>query len=315
MNPKVSVLIPLYNAESYISETIKSALNQTYKNIEIIIVDDGSTDNSYDIAKSNKSETVKVYKQKNSGASAARNNAFSKCSGNLIQYLDADDILHPQKIENQVKEYTRGNEPNIIISGIWGRFEKKKENVRWENQAINKNYNKPIEWLIDSWNGQGMAQPGVWLTPRHIIEKVGPWNESLSLNDDGEFFCRVLLTVKQIIHVPDSKVYYRSNIITSLSQTKTFKAQKSELDSYILYYEHTLPYSKTIEFKKALGRNYLFFAYQNYNSSIELGKEAFQEFYKLSVGKPWPVGGNSFKKIAQIVGFKNALKLKSIFKF
>jgi glycosyltransferase involved in cell wall biosynthesis len=313
MSLKVSILIPLYNSEEYITDTIQSALNQTYTNIEIIIVDDGSTDNSYDIAKSYKSETVKVYKQKNSGASAARNNAFSKCSGDLIQYLDADDILHPEKVENQVKVYTRSNKANIIISGIWGRFEKKIENVKWENQPINKDYNKPINWLIDSWNGQGMAQPGVWLTPRHIIEKVGPWNESLSLNDDGEFFCRVILNSDAIKFIKESKVYYRSNISSSLSKSRSLSALQSELNSFRFYCTHTLKKHDSIELRKALGQNYLYFIYHYYNFNNELIQKAIDHFSALNIGKMWAVGPTKIRVLSKAIGFLNALKIKSQF--
>ena len=101
--PKVSILIPLYNSENYIEETIQSCLNQTYENIEIIIVDDGSTDKSLQIAKSFESGKLKVYSQPNSGACKARNLAFEKSIGDYIQYLDADDLLSENKIENQRK--------------------------------------------------------------------------------------------------------------------------------------------------------------------------------------------------------------------
>lgn len=93
MSPKVSILIPCYNSERFVAETLDSCLAQTYRNIEIIVVDDGSTDNSFAIAKSFESNIIKVYRQDNSGACAARNYAFRKSSGEYIVYLDADDIL------------------------------------------------------------------------------------------------------------------------------------------------------------------------------------------------------------------------------
>ena len=103
MKPKVSILIPLYNSEKYIAQTIQSALNQTWENKEIIIVDDGSSDNSFEIARKFESDIVKVFLQKNSGSCITRNEAFSFSSGEYIQYLDADDLLSPNKIEFQMK--------------------------------------------------------------------------------------------------------------------------------------------------------------------------------------------------------------------
>ena len=309
---RVSILIPLYNSERFITQTIESTLEQTYKNIEIIIVDDGSTDNSYNIAKKYKSDKVKVYRQKNKGASAARNKAFELCSGDLIQYLDADDILDKDKIKFQVERYLNCNDKNIIINGIWGRFKDKRNNIKWEKQIINKNYNTPIKLLIDSWNGKGMMALHSWLVPKEIIIKAGKWNKNLSLNDDGEFFCRVILNANKILFVNESKVYYRADNQNSLSNTKDLRALESELNSYKLYTKYTLSKYNDPDLKKALANNFLNYIYQYYSIDKELILDAISEFEKLNVGKMWPVGGKYFKYAASKIGFINALKLRNI---
>src|SRR5580698_4662849 len=98
MPPLVSIIIPSYNSENHLAETIKSALSQTWVNKEIIIIDDGSTDSSVQIAKGFESN-VKVLVQKNKGASAARNAGLKEAKGDYIQFLDSDDLLSPDKIE------------------------------------------------------------------------------------------------------------------------------------------------------------------------------------------------------------------------
>ena len=98
----VSILIPSYNAEHWIAETIESALSQTWDNKEIIIVDDGSTDQTLQIAKKFESTLVKVISQENRGANVARNKALEFAQGDYIQWLDADDVLSPLKIEMQM---------------------------------------------------------------------------------------------------------------------------------------------------------------------------------------------------------------------
>ena len=90
--PRVSILIPCYNGESFVREAIDSALNQTWANVEVVVVDDGSTDNSVDILKSY-GDRIICETGPNRGACAARNRAFELSSGDLIQYLDADDKL------------------------------------------------------------------------------------------------------------------------------------------------------------------------------------------------------------------------------
>src|SRR4030095_8981359 len=100
-NQLVSILVPAYNKEAWIGDTIKSALAQTWQNKELIIVDDGSKDRTLDVIRRFESVSVKVVAQENQGACAARNRAYSLAQGAYIQWLDADDLLHPQKIETQ----------------------------------------------------------------------------------------------------------------------------------------------------------------------------------------------------------------------
>ena len=89
--PLVSILIPLFNAENYIEDTIAKALKQTYPNIELIIVDDHSTDNSFQLAQKYNSKNVRIYKNPKKGGNSARNYAFEKCNGEYIKFMDADD--------------------------------------------------------------------------------------------------------------------------------------------------------------------------------------------------------------------------------
>src|ERR1041385_4381684 len=93
--PLVSILIPAYNAEQWIGDAIRSAIDQTWDHKEIIVVDDGSTDRTLAAAKRFESPLVRVVSQKNQGAAAARNLAFSLSKGDYIQWLDADDLLAP----------------------------------------------------------------------------------------------------------------------------------------------------------------------------------------------------------------------------
>src|SRR5262245_21908195 len=110
MQPLVSILIPAFNASRWIADTIQSALAQTWPRTEIIVVDDGSTDDTLAIARGFASQGVSVTTQPNRGASAARNVALARSRGDFIQWLDADDILAPDKIERQMEAY--GPTPN-----------------------------------------------------------------------------------------------------------------------------------------------------------------------------------------------------------
>ena len=102
--PLVSIVIPIYNVENFVAETLESVLAQTYKNIEVICVDDGSMDNSLSIANfySKRDERIKVFSQENAGVSAARNYGIKQAKGKYICFLDSDDFMHPQYVELQL---------------------------------------------------------------------------------------------------------------------------------------------------------------------------------------------------------------------
>src|SRR5215472_9763397 len=102
MKPLVSILIPAYNAEKTIGETLRSALAQSWRNKEIIVVNDGSRDRTLEAAQGFASKELAVFSVENQGAAAARNHAFRLSQGDYVQYLDADDLLAPDKIERQL---------------------------------------------------------------------------------------------------------------------------------------------------------------------------------------------------------------------
>lgn len=231
----------MYNAEKYISATIDNVLKQTWTDIEVVIVDDGSTDRSYEIAKSYESDKVKVFRQENSGASAARNLAFSKCTGELIQYLDSDDFLSYNKIESQVEMYLSLNDPKAIIASGIVLFETDIMNsaaIPYRQMSTNLR-NDPISLLIDICYERYIVQSSIWLLNRTLIEQSGGWNEQLSLNDDGEFFFRVVASASAVYFCSKGVVFYR-NTPKSLSKQVSEKSIKSQLLSTRLMSEVVL---------------------------------------------------------------------------
>lgn len=122
MKKLVSILIPAYNAEKWLYETIKSALNQTWPHKEIIIVDDGSTDGTLRIAKKFASASVKVVAQPNKGGPAARNTAIDYAQGDFLQWLDHDDLLARDKIERQMERVQQEDNTRLLLSGTFGVF-------------------------------------------------------------------------------------------------------------------------------------------------------------------------------------------------
>ena len=191
-NPLVSIIIPAYNAEKYIEETIQSALNSTYKPIEIVIVNDGSTDGTQKIADKfvESNNNVFSYFQENKGASSARNLAISKSQGDLILPLDSDNRISADYIEEAVKVLTTS--PDVKLVSCEAEFIGEKSG-KWNFQPFSLNLLCRRN-LIDNC---AMYRKADW-------EKVGgycyeilgreDWDFWLSLFEDGGTFVRLPIT-------------------------------------------------------------------------------------------------------------------------
>ena len=207
-SPLVSILIPLYNAQEWVADAIASALAQTWPRKEIIVVDDGSKDNSLDIVRRFASKNVHVVSQENQGAAAARNTAFSHSQGDYIQWLDADDLLAADKIHKQLEIAERLSDPHILLSSSWAHFMYRQEAANFNPTQLWQDLSS-VDWILTKWSHHLHMQTATWLVSRELTESAGPWNTKLLGDDDGEYFSRVVLRSRGIRFAPDAKVYYR----------------------------------------------------------------------------------------------------------
>lgn len=216
MKPLVSILVPAFNAEEWIADTLRSAIRQTWENTEIIVVDDGSTDQTLSVARQFESNRVRIVTQENQGAAAARNKAFSLCKGDYIQWLDADDLLAPDKVALQIEASRRCPSKRTLLSSEWGRFLYRQSRARFAPTALWRDLS-PVDWLLCKMEQNVYMQTSTWLVSRELTEAAGSWNTRLLGDDDGEYFCRVLLQSDGVRFVPNAKVYYRECGAGSLS--------------------------------------------------------------------------------------------------
>ncbi len=311
-HPLVSILVPMYNAEKYFSETIESILGQTYKNIEIIIVDDESNDGSLALARKyeNLHEHIQVYTQENSGAASARNQAFSYSKGDYIQYFDADDIMHSEKISSQVQRLSEYDfDQNIVATGKWTRFFKSTNTLRFPSLVVYKDYDNGLLFLKEAWSHFDYMIGQSWLIPRKLNEKVGGWNSNISVNDDGEFFARVAHSANKILFVPESIVYWRQENSISLSKNISRKGMESHLlvcDNYVKIIQKDLNYNGL---KHALAMQYSKFIYRAYPMYPDLVTKAESELEKLGFFAPLPMPTKKFRLTAKLIGFYPTARL------
>jgi glycosyltransferase involved in cell wall biosynthesis len=208
MKPLISILIPAYNAEPWIADTIRSATAQTWRNKEIIIVDDGSKDQTLSVARRFASKETSIVTQTNQGAAAARNKAFALCQGDYIQWLDADDLLSGDKIARQMETAEQCQSNRTLISCGWGYFMRRPRKAKFVSTPLWQDLT-PLEWMLRKWEKNLHMQTATWLVSRELTEAAGPWDSRLLGDDDGEYFSRVIARSEGIRFVSDAKVFYR----------------------------------------------------------------------------------------------------------
>jgi glycosyltransferase involved in cell wall biosynthesis len=307
--PLISIIVPCFNAERWVAETVESCLAQTWSNREVIVVNDGSRDGSLAVVRSFESRGVIVLDQPNRGASAARNAGLRAARGEFIQFLDADDILAPEKIERQVA-FCDARPETRLVSGEWARFTTTSADARFTAQPNWRDL-EATEFLQQFFEAGTMMHPAAWLARRSLLEECGPWDESLSLNDDGEYFARVMLRAGHIAFCPGARSFYRSNIASSLSLRKDIKS----LDSLYRSFELVLGYLRTASNSPrtlaAVAYGWKWLAFELYPGRPDLANAAESRARDLGGSEGRLPGGVRFQLAARFLGWRLAKRLCS----
>jgi glycosyltransferase involved in cell wall biosynthesis len=243
MQALVSILIPAYNAERWLADTIESAIAQTWPQKEIIVVDDSSTDQTLAIARQFERNAVRVVTQPNQGAAAARNKAFSLSRGDYIQWLDADDLLAPDKVAHQMRAAAETKNKRTLFSCPWAYFRYRPAKANFIPNPLWSDLD-PTEWMTKKCEGNWHMQTATWLVTRELAETAGPWDTRLLGDDDGEYFARVISASSGIRFVPQSKVYYR---ITSSSRLSYIGRADKKMEAHLVGMKLQIAYLRARE--------------------------------------------------------------------
>lgn len=222
--PSVSIVIPCYNKRAYVAAAIESALAQTAP-CEVIVVDDGSTDGSFDEVRPFERHII-LETGPNRGGSAARNRGLALATGDYVQFLDADDLLPPDKIAIQLAALADAPADAIAFCP-WSLFRDDGTILPPETRRYWRSYPEGLALLIDMWTFGGFFPPHAWLAPRALIDRVGHWDEALTGDDDGEFFGRLLAHAGQICFCEDTTVLYRDPPEGSVSRNTSLTSARS----------------------------------------------------------------------------------------
>lgn len=310
----VSILIPVYNSEDYLEEAIKSAINQTWEEKEIIIIDDGSTDSSLELAKKYEGPQVKIFQQENKGAPSARNLAFAKSSGTYIQYLDADDYMDPDKIEKQLEVLSMSQYQKDTIV-FCPHYRIKGERVtEYSNSLCFKSYQPGYEILIDFWRISFPSIPShSYLCHRDLIKESGDWDMSLQKNQDCDFFAKILEKCDKLVYCDNTYVYYR-DVPNSISKPNTLEKVKSELAVNKSITKIILSKTQSENAIQACSLRYTEFIESNYPLNKKLIGDAIRDMKEYGLSFSTEGRGSIFTLLPKIFNWRQSIIIYSIYK-
>lgn len=211
MNPLISIVVPVYNTEKYIAETIESVIAQTYDNWELLLIDDGSTDSSRKIIESfvEKDSRIKYHYKENGGQASARNLGVKKANGEYIAFLDSDDIWLPKKLEHQIEELIKYKPDFLYGLGYFYYPEKAKDEQLVEYDWITGE-RSGLEFFHQIYLGC-IVNTNTVLLKRDIFERIGYFdeNEIIRGTEDWDLWMRIALQIPKVYGSPKRNVYYR----------------------------------------------------------------------------------------------------------
>ena len=229
--PKVSVLLPVYNGEKYLPEAVDSILAQTFTDYEFLIIDDGSTDNSFKILKSYKDKRIKLIKnEKNIGLSLSLNKGINLASGEYIARMDQDDISLPNRLEEQLEYFSLHKE--ISILGSWFKvisgdnpFKIKKE-YKWPEDS------EDCAFLLYYFGDSPVAHPSV-MFKKNEIKRLGGYNQKYKIANDLALWFKIIQNNQKIGNVPNCLLYLREHANNTSNNDLTLKEHNIVLSLFI----------------------------------------------------------------------------------
>ena len=202
-NFKISVVIPAYNCAKYIEETLASVFNQTIIPYEILVINDGSTDNTADVV--GKYSQVKLINKLNQGPSEARNRGILESTGNWIAFLDSDDIWHPKKLEKIENYLTENPNTDMISSAFYIGNEKD-----WQKITPRRLYNPNDSFFEQLYRRSFIATSSVVIR-KDFLTKAGGFDTTLLVAEDLDLYLRIALMNANYHYIKEHLLYYRSH--------------------------------------------------------------------------------------------------------
>jgi glycosyltransferase involved in cell wall biosynthesis len=246
--PKIAVIIPLYNKENFIKQTLESVLHQTFTDFEVLIVNDGSTDKSWEIVSEFTDERIRLYNQENSGVSKTRNTGIANASGELIVFLDADDYWYPNHLEEIYQLYLDFPECGIYASRYFMKISEKHRIQTTYKPAVLDDFRGILPDYFAASMHFRVGLTSAIAIPKKVFQNEFLFNPELNGHEDLELFTKIAIekdvavsdafTVEYNFAVENqlSKIQFIQKKIIRFNQFERFEKKNSSLKKFLDLY-------------------------------------------------------------------------------
>lgn len=302
---KVSVVIPCYNVEAYVVECLESILAQDHADLEVLCVDDGSTDGTVASIRAMQAgpggEKIRLIQQANKGAAAARNHGLQEATGAYIQFMDADDLLMPRKIGHQVRLAVKEDYPDLIVGSF--RIIDAKGKLIQERYYTSR---KGDVWMHLMRTDLGNTIANLWR--KEAVDAAGGWDESMRSSQEYDLMFRVLLNTDRILL--DTELY-------TIVRKRTGSITQTNLGAnWIRYVKLRLKIIEHLNGNRSAAEMRAFhqFLFDSIRVLYEHDPKAAISFYDSELPKDFrpmasPTTGETYLKLYRLLGFHTTQKL------
>lgn len=309
--PRVSVVMPLYNAAAFVGDAVASVLGQTMSDLELLVVNDGSTDGSDRVVSQIRDSRVRLVHQQNCGQSAAINRGVRESLGQFIKIVDADDWINPRHLEAQLNSIWQA--PTCVSACGWGYFTREFQNPRVRKETADRDYEDPLDWILDSLTrDEGMMGGWKWLIPRDVWDRSGGYDEQLSLNNDFHASIAILLASGGVRFAPEAVYSYRKGLSGALSGTRSRKSMLSALRTTQQGCRLLLLREDSSRIRRLCADRYQRWAFDFFPEHPDLADAAERAATELGGSSVEFTGGWAGRTVSRLIGWRNTRRLQSL---
>lgn len=203
--PKISVIIPAYNSANTILETIASVQQQTFTDFELIVINDGSTDNTLELLETIEDNRLKIFSYTNGGLPVARNRGIAHSKGEFISFIDADDLWSKDKLELQSEALLRNPKAGVAYS--WTMVIDEKGESFFPGHLVSHQGDVSKQLLSNNFIASGSNV----MLRRSVVESIGEFDPTLKSAEDWDYWLRIALRGNQFVVVPKAQIFYRQS--------------------------------------------------------------------------------------------------------